>query len=122
MAKSPAASSASASCTLGLQGLATQAEQILRQSLDMLRLTLGEDAPEVGWVVRDLVPVFIARAELLVTPSRCSLPRYQWSTRQNEARFSQEVSQMLVDLYRAWDKPDKAAQWSAAASKPTAGG
>jgi len=98
-----------------------QAEQILRQSLDMLRLTLGEDAPEVGWVVRDLVAVFIARAEFPDAESML-LPRYQWSTRQNEARFSQEVSQMLVDLYRAWDKPDKAAQWSAAASKPTAGG
>jgi tetratricopeptide (TPR) repeat protein/tRNA A-37 threonylcarbamoyl transferase component Bud32 len=94
-----------------------QAQQTLQQSLAMLRQTLGEDAPEVGWVVRDLVPVFIAQKEFADAETML-LARYQWSTRQPEPRFRQEVAQMLVNLYQAWGKPDKAAQWSAALSKP----
>jgi serine/threonine protein kinase len=95
-----------------------QAEQTLRDSLGMLRQTLGEDAPEVGWVVRDLVPVFIARQKFVDAESML-LDRYQWSTRQSESRFSQEVAQMLVDLYRAWDKPDKLARWTAVLPGPS---
>ena len=92
-----------------------------QKSLDMLRQTLGENAPKVGWLVRDLVPVYIASHEY-GDAEWMLLPRYQWSTRQSETRFSQEVAGMLADLYRAWNKPDQAARWSAAASKPTGGG
>ena len=95
-----------------------EAEQTLRLSLDVLRETLGEDAPEVGWVIRDLVPVFVAQAKFAEAESML-LPRYQWSTRQTETRFSQEVIQMLVDVYRAWNKPEKLAQWSSAVTTTT---
>jgi hypothetical protein len=95
-----------------------QAQGTLQQSLAMLRGTLGEDAPEVGWVVRDLVPVFIAQQEYSDAEAML-LPRYQWSTHQTEARFSQEVIQMLVDTYRAWGKSGQVSQWSALLTRPT---
>jgi serine/threonine protein kinase/tetratricopeptide (TPR) repeat protein len=94
-----------------------QAQGTLQQALTMLRTTLGEDAPEVGWVVRDLVPVFIAQKEFADAESML-LPRYQWSLRQKESRFAQEVVGMLVDTYRAWEKPDQVERWSKLLDKP----
>jgi len=95
-----------------------QAQGTLQQALSMLRTTLGEDAPEVGWVIRDLVPVFLAQNEFADAESML-LPRYHWSLRQKESRFTQEVVRMLLDTYRAWGKPDEVERWSKLLDHPT---
>jgi serine/threonine protein kinase/tetratricopeptide (TPR) repeat protein len=96
----------------------TRARWYFSQSLEMYRKLLGEDAPEVGWVFRELIPVLEAREEY-PNAEQMLLKRYRWSLDRPETRFSLEVAAMLADLYTRSNQPDNAAKWRSAAGNPT---
>jgi tetratricopeptide (TPR) repeat protein len=92
-----------------------EAQKSFEAALDMYRHTIGEQAGEVIWVLRDMVPIMIAREDFEAT-EKLLLQRYQWVVDQHNPKLhtaQEQVESQLVALYDAWNKPTERDQWAA---------
>lgn len=98
--------------TLMLRGRATEAEPLLRESLTMLQSSVGENDYRTLQTRSTLGAWFTARG-MYTEAEEILVATYESLVSEHVDRVAdlRTTSEFLVELYEAWGRPDRAAEY-----------